>query len=140
MKRHELSSPHSELCKGGRPTISSNHNRNQTPAISRHGTLKERCSTFSGALQKEQVLSPCHPFLDKLSLVRIVFCITSHMNILIFRGIFAFQSFLFLSSVSVSHKRLYRDFTENCPFSPNHLGTGRQHVPQSSQALLLSLI
>lgn len=65
------------------------------------------------------------------------------MKILIFNGILTAQILLFLSSVSVSHRNLYWDLTEKCPFfSPSHLGRSfsldKAHS-QSPQTGLLSL-
>lgn len=97
---------------------------------------KKRWSIVSFSWQNLHLTSPCQ-FL----LVRMAFWFISHIKILIFSGIFAFQILLLGQVVLSLHIWEYMDLTEKVPdFSQSHLGLSFAALKGKAAKMSLSLL
>ena len=105
------------------------------------GHWKNKWSMDSCVVKNWHMGSPTQCLLIRLSLVRMALCLMSHMNVLIFNGIFAFQNFLFGESVSSPNMWEYKDLIEKLPFLfYSHFGLCSISVIYSKDSLLVGLI
>jgi hypothetical protein len=81
------------------------------------GQVKNKWVMVSSAGQNWQVKLPIHFLFFILSFVAIALCQINQSQILILRGILAFQSCLKLLSTPTAESLLYKDLTENNPES-----------------------